>query len=449
MVDLTVIGGGLAGCETAWQAAERGLRVRLFEMRPGTRTAAHQTDLLAELVCSNSLKSLALEDASGLLKAELRLLGSLLLPVAEEYRVPAGSALAVDRRRFAEAATDRVAKHPRIEVVRAEVPALPADRPLVVATGPLTSGSLAQSLEALFVGYLGGSGAPGASLGSRLLFFYDAISPIVAADSVNREIAFAASRYGKGGADYLNCPMTRDEYRVFREALLQAETYPLHPFEDARYFEGCLPIEELAARGEEALAYGPMRPVGLTDPRTGRRPHAVVQLRRENLEATMYNLVGFQTKLRQAGQRRILAMIPGLERVEILRYGSMHRNTFLTAPLLLTETLQFRGDPAVFFAGQITGVEGYLESAATGLLAGLNASRLLGGERPVPLPETTALGSLVRYITGADPRGFQPMNVHFGLLPPLGDRFRDRRQRNRHLAERALRDLEGWRSRIG
>ncbi|HSB67794.1 MAG TPA: methylenetetrahydrofolate--tRNA-(uracil(54)-C(5))-methyltransferase (FADH(2)-oxidizing) TrmFO [Candidatus Methylomirabilis sp.] len=443
---ITVIGGGLAGCEAAWGAARLGASVCLFEMRPAARTAAHQTDRLAELVCSNSLKSDSLEDASGLLKSEMRALGSLILRCAEAHRVPAGSALAVDREAFASAVTEAITCEGRIQVIRQEVSVLAAERPVVVATGPLTSDRLSADLAAGFAAFLEPAAAPPRP--SQLLYFYDAISPIVSADSVDRQVAFAAARYGKGGADYLNSPLTREEYLAFREALLAGERYPLHDFETPHYFEGCLPIEVLAERGEDTLRFGPMRPVGLQDPRTGRRPYAVVQLRAENLgpdgTPTLYNLVGFQTRLRRGDQAEALRLIPGLQRAEILRYGSVHRNTFISAPALLRETLQFRGDPGVFFAGQLTGVEGYLESAATGILAGINALKLSRSEAPVCPPATTMLGALLRYITKSDPRTFQPINANFGLLPPLSQIVRKREERNRLLVERAQIDFQAW-----
>jgi len=445
--EITIIGGGLAGCEAAWQAAGRGCSVRLFEMRPVRRTPAHQTDHLAELVCSNSLKSESLEDASGLLKAEMRALGSLTLEWAEVHRVPAGSALAVDRERFASAVTAAITGHPRIQVVRQEVPELPAQRPVILATGPLTSDRLSVDLQQRFTSAL--EGRSGASPSTRWLYFYDAISPIVSADSIDQGIAFVASRYGKGGGDYLNCPLTRDEYLAFREALLKGERYPLHEFEAPKYFEGCLPVEEMAERGEDTLRFGPMRPVGLRDPRTGKRPYAVVQLRQENRgpdgRPTMYNLVGFQTRLRRGDQLTALRLIPGLQQAEVLRYGSVHRNTFIMAPLLLRETLEFRGNAGVFFAGQLTGVEGYLESAATGLLAGLNAARLIRGAHLVSPPPTSVLGALLRYVTQSVPETFQPINANFGILPRLPQIARDRRERNRLLAERALADFQAWR----
>ncbi len=434
-----MVGGGLAGSEAAWQAAERGASVRLYEMRPVTQTPAHKTDRLAELVCSNSLKSDSPEDCHGLLKRELEAYGSIVMAAARAHAVPAGSALAVDREAFAAEITDRLSRHPRIGIVREEVKAIPEERPAILATGPLTSDRLASALRDRFLEYLALHDPPAGD--SDLLYFYDAISPIVAGDSVDREVVFAASRYDKGGEDYLNCPMTQEEYRGFREAIQSAELTPIHPFEEARYFEGCLPIEVLAARGEDTLRFGPMKPVGLTDPRTGRQPYAVVQLRLENREGTMYNMVGFQTRMRWGEQRRILRTIPGLREAEFLRYGSIHRNTFITAPVLLHETMQFRGDPGIFVAGQLTGVEGYLESAGTGLLAGVNAVRLLRGDTPVLLPPTTALGSLVRHICRADPRTFQPMNVNFGLLPSLDPPIRAKRERRRSLVERALRSL--------
>jgi methylenetetrahydrofolate--tRNA-(uracil-5-)-methyltransferase len=458
---ITIIGGGLAGAEAAWQAARAGARVRLYEMRPTLRTPAHQTEYLAELVCSNSLKSESLDDASGLLKTEMRTLGSMILRCAEAHRVPAGSALAVDREAFAAAVTQTIADHPAIEVVREEVPAIPVSRPVIVASGPLTSDRLAADLAGRFAAFLEphtaerGTAAShtAASRPSQLLYFYDAISPIVAAESINRDVAYAAARYGVGGADYLNCPLTREEYQRFREALLTGERYPLHEFEKAQYFEGCLPMEELAERGEDTLRFGPLRPVGLRDPRTGTRPFAVVQLRQENRgpegRPTMYNLVGCQTRLRRGDQTKALRLIPGLERAEILRYGSVHRNTFLTAPLVLEETLQFRGDPGIFFAGQLTGVEGYLESAATGLLAGLNAVRLAAGAALLRPPRTSMLGGLLHYLTTASPAVFQPINANFGLVPVLPQVVRDRQERNRLLVARAQEDFQAWRQHLG
>ena len=439
MSEIVVVGGGLAGSEAAWQAAERGAHVQLYEMRPVTPTPAHKTDRLAELVCSNSLKSDSPEDCHGLLKRELASYGSVVMAAARAHAVPAGSALAVDREAFAAEVTECLSRHPRIRIVREEVKAIPEERPVVLATGPLTSDRLAVALRDRFLDYLAAAEPSGTI--SDLLYFYDAISPIVAADSIDRQSVFAASRYGKGGDDYLNCPMTREEYHLFWEAIRAAELTPIHPFEEARYFEGCLPIEVLAARGEDTLRFGPMKPVGLTDPTTGRQSYAVVQLRLENREETMYNMVGFQTRMRWGEQRRIFRTIPGLRDAEFLRYGSIHRNTFITAPALLKETMQFRGDPGIFIAGQLTGVEGYLESAGTGLLAGVNAARVLRGEPPAVLPATTALGSLIRHICHADPRTFQPMNVNFGLLPALDKPVRAKRERRRAMVDRALLDL--------
>ncbi|PWB47353.1 MAG: methylenetetrahydrofolate--tRNA-(uracil(54)-C(5))-methyltransferase (FADH(2)-oxidizing) TrmFO [Candidatus Methylomirabilota bacterium] len=439
MTEIVVVGGGLAGCEAAWQAASRGAHVRLYEMRPAVCTAAHKTDRLAELVCSNSLKSDASDDCHGLLKRELTSYGSVIMAAARAHTVPAGSALAVDRDAFAAEVTARLTGHPRITVIREEIKAIPDGRPLIIATGPLTSGRLADALRDLLVNY---QASVEASVDTHdLLYFYDAISPIVAAESIDRTVAFAASRYDKGGHDYLNCPLTREEYRRFWDAIRTAELAPIHPFEGAHYFERCLPVEVLVARGEDALRFGPMKPVGLTDPRTGRQPYAVVQLRLENREATMYNMVGFQTRMKWGEQRRVLRMIPGLGDTEFLRYGSIHRNTFIAAPALLQETMQFKGDPGILLAGQLTGVEGYLESAGTGLLAGVNAVRRLCGDDPIVLSPTTALGALIRHICHADARTFQPMNVNFGLLPPLDELIRAKRQRRQALAARALRDL--------
>ena len=433
---ITVIGGGLAGSEAAWQAAERGARVRLFEMRPTLPTAAHQTGNLAEIVCSNSLKSDQPGSAPYLLKEELRRGGSLLLEVAHQTAVPAGAALAVDRQRFAEEVTRRIAAHPNIEVTRAEVRELPADGPVIIATGPLTSAALSEQIARL--------------TGSSQLYFYDAISPVVEADTIDQQIAFRAARYDKGGPDYINCPMDEEEYGRFYDALIAAESVPLHEFEKTMYFEGCLPIEELARRGRDTLRYGPMKPVGLRDPRNGRQPFAVVQLRQENLLADSYNLVGFQNHLKFGEQKRVLRLIPGLEEAEFIRFGQIHRNTFICAPALLTETLQMRTLPRVLFAGQISGVEGYIEAMATGFMAGVHAVELAGGRTPRPAPRRTAMGSLTNYIANADAKNFQPMNITFALLPPLddADRRRLRRKLDRHalMVELGLKDFESWRA---
>lgn len=430
--EITVIGGGLAGTEAAWQAAERGIPTVLYEMRPVRKTPAHVSDKLAELVCSNSLGSDLPDRAAGLLKAELRRLDSLMLRVASESAVPAGGALAVDRDRFAEGITRRIEKHPLIEIRREELTYIP-DTPTIIASGPLTSDALAAEIAKLS--------------GAEHLYFYDAVSPIVSGDSINMDIAFRANRYGRGeqdDGDYINCPMTRAEYLAFVEALRTAEQIELKQFEqeDEKFFEMCLPIEVLARRDDKALAFGPMRPVGLTDPRTGRRPEAVVQLRQDNIAGTLYNLVGFQTNLRWGEQRRVLRMIPGLEKAEFLRYGMMHRNTYISAPTLLKPTMQFHNRDDLFFAGQITGVEGYVGNAATGLLAGLNIARLIRGQPPVTLPETTMLGALCHYVTHTDPKHFQPMKANFGLMPPLPHKVRSKPARYQAYVERAQQDLE-------
>ena len=443
MKDLIIIGGGLAGSEAAWQAAERGIHVSLYEMRPFTATGAHLTANLGELVCSNSLGSDLPDRASGVLKAELRRLGSMLLECAYKTAVPAGSALAVDREAFAHLITTRISNHPKIEIVREEVTTLP-DEPTIIASGPLTSPRLSNAIAALS--------------GQEHLYFFDAIAPIVNLESINLGIAFRASRYGHGeqaAGDYINCPMSRDEYDAFVAALLSAERIQLESFEQElehgvragwhQFFEGCLPVEILAGRGHESLAYGPMRPVGLTDPRTGRRPYAVVQLRQDNLAGTLFNMVGFQTNLKFPEQKRIFRTIPGLEKAEFVRYGQMHRNTFIDAPTLLCPTLQFRGRDDLFFAGQITGVESYMGNIATGLLAGWNAARLLHGQAPLSLPITTILGSLCHYVTHASPADFQPMKANFGILPPLNTSKRlNKRKRAAAYARRALGDLEAF-----
>lgn len=426
---VTVVGGGLAGCEAAWALAERGLEVRLCEMRPRVTTPAHQTDRLAEIVCSNTFKSMELTNAHGLLKAELRRLGSLLLAVADGVRVPGGSALAVDRTRFAEAVTARVQTHPRIAVVRDEVTALPS--PGIVATGPLTSERLA--------------GAIAARLGTGGLAFYDAIAPIVAADSLEMSVLYRATRYGKGdGDDYLNAPLDRAGYLALIEGLRTGEQFRPHDFDGVPYFEGCLPVEEMAARGDDVLRFGPLKPVGLPDPRTGRTPYAVVQLRQEDQAGQMWNLVGFQTRLRIPEQQRLFRTIPGLAEAEFLRYGSIHRNTYLNTPRALRPPLSAPDDPRLLFAGQLVGVEGYTESLGTGLFAGLTLARLLLGRPAVLPPRETMLGALLHYVHHADARHFQPMNANFGLLPPLASPSRDKRQRKVQLAERALAAIEAF-----
>jgi len=422
-VKATVVGGGLAGCEAAWVLAQRGVDVALHEMRPALSTPAHRTDLLAEIVCSNTFKSLELTNAHGLLKAEIRLLGSLLMEVADEARIPGGAALTVDREVFAREVTRRVETHPRMTVVREEVTELPS--PGIVATGPLTSDRLASAIAD--------------RLGVASLAFYDAIAPIVDGESLDQTVLYRLSRYGKGeGDDFLNAPLNRDAYEAFITDLLAADQHAGHTFDAVPYFEGCLPIEEMARRGRETLRFGPLKPVGLPDPRTGQEPYAVVQLRREDRAGQMWNLVGFQTRLRVTEQRRVFTSIPGLASAEFHRYGSVHRNTYLNAPATLTPVLATRDDPLLLFAGQLVGVEGYTESLATGLLAGINLSRLLRGETAVVPPATTMLGALLAYVHGSDPRHFQPMNANFGLLPPLDAPVRDKRRKRVLLSERAL-----------
>jgi len=425
--ELNIIGGGLAGTEAAWQAAQRGISICLYEMRPQRQTPAHVTGHLAELVCSNSLGSDLPGKAPSLLKTEIRRFDSLIMQAAAEAAVPAGGALAVDREKFARSITDRIESHPLIEVRREEVTKIPGT-PTVIATGPLTSNALAQEIAALS--------------GKEYLYFYDAVSPIVEVDSINMDIAFRANRYGKGqseAGDYINCPFTQEEYLAFVNALTTAERIELKQFEkeDNYFFESCLPIETLAGRGEQSLAFGPMRPVGLTDPRTGRR-----QLRQDNLAGTLYNMVGFQTNLKWGEQRRVFRMIPGLEHAEFMRYGTMHRNTYINSPMLLKPTMQWHNRADLFFAGQIIGVEGYVGNAATGLLAGVNAARLLREQSPVVLPPTTMLGALCHYVTHAEARDFQPMKANFGLMPPLAQKVRHKKARYDAYIQRALQDLD-------
>ena len=435
MAPIHIVGGGLAGSEAAWQLAERGHEVVVHEMRPVRGTDAHKTDRLAELVCSNTFKSTETSNAHGLLKAEMRLLGSMILECADAARVPGGSALAVDREIFSATVHERVTAHPRISVERGEVTELPT--PGIVATGPLTSSALADRIRD--------------RLGVESMAFYDAIAPIVSHDSIDYDVVFRASRYGKetmeGESDgaYLNCPMSREQYEAFLDALTAADQATAHQFDAVPYFEGCMPAEEMARRGRESLRFGPMKPVGLVDPRTGREAYAVVQLRMEDRAGQMWNLVGFQTRLRYPEQQRVFRMIPGLENAEFLRFGSIHRNSYLNAPAALLPHLALRDDPRVLFAGQLTGVEGYTESTATGLLAGVNLSRLLAGEEAVLPPPTTMLGALYRYMREADPRHFQPMNANFGLVDELGQRVKDKRAKKERLAERALAVMTEWR----
>jgi methylenetetrahydrofolate--tRNA-(uracil-5-)-methyltransferase len=434
---VSIVGGGLAGSEAAWQLAERGYDVVLHEMRPLVQTPAHKTDRLAELVCSNTFKSTELSTAHGLLKAEMRQLGSLVLWAADQARVPGGTALAVDRDLFSQAVQERILSHPRIRVERGEVTALPS--PGIIATGPLTSDRLAEAIRA--------------RLGVESLAFYDAIAPVIARESIDDAVVFRASRYGKetmdggveGGA-YLNCPFTREQYEAFIDALLAGDQYRAHEFDDIPYFEGCMPVEEMARRGRDTLRFGPLKPVGLRDPRTGREPWAVAQLRQEDRAGRMWNLVGFQTRLRIPEQQRVFRMIPGLAEAEFLRYGSIHRNSYINSPAVLTAHLSLRDDPLVLFAGQLTGVEGYTESAATGLVAGINLARMLAGLDPVLPPPTTMLGALYRYLREASAAHFQPMNANFGLMDDLPDRVRDKRRKRELLAERAVEELARWRS---
>jgi methylenetetrahydrofolate--tRNA-(uracil-5-)-methyltransferase len=430
-----IVGGGLAGSEAAWQLAERGHSVVLHEMRGVRGTAAHKTDKLAELVCSNTFKSTETSNAHGLLKAEMRLLGSMVLLAADEARVPGGSALTVDREVFSSGVHDRIVAHPRITVVREEVTAIPS--PGIVATGPLTSDALAEAIRA--------------RLGVASLAFYDAIAPIVSRESIDDAMVFRASRYGKetmedagGTGAYLNCPMTREQYEAFIDALTAADQHHGHEFDEVPYFEGCMPAEEMAKRGRETLRFGPMKPVGLRDPRTGRDAHAVIQLRQEDRAGRMWNIVGFQTRLRIPEQQKVFRLIPGLENAEFLRYGSIHRNSYVNSPASLSPHLSLRDDPLALFAGQLTGVEGYTESTATGLLAGINLSRMLGGGSAVVPPTTTMLGALYRYLREADPKHFQPMNANFGLVDDLPARVKDKRVKREQIAGRALADMAAW-----
>jgi methylenetetrahydrofolate--tRNA-(uracil-5-)-methyltransferase len=430
MPQVRIIGAGLAGSEAAWQCARQGIAVELFEMRPVRSTPAHQTADFAELVCSNSLKSDSENTAPWLLKEEMRRAGSLLLEIARQCAVPAGHALAVDRTTFAAKVTDAISREPLISVRREEVTQIDEAQLAIIATGPLTSDALSQEVARLS--------------GASHLYFYDSISPIVEADSIDMEKVYLAARYDKGTADYINCPMSRDDYDRFYDALLSAQSVEAHDWEKLNYFEGCLPIEEIARRGRDTLRFGPMKPVGLKNPRTGQMPYAVVQLRQENLRADSYNLVGFQNHLKFGEQARVLRLIPGLENARFLRYGQIHRNTYINAPTLLEETLQMKQHPHVLFAGQICGVEGYTESIATGLMAGLHAAALATGAQPVPPPRATAFGSLTHYITHADPAKFQPANITFDLLPPLEQKIRDRKERHRLQCELALKGFDIW-----
>src|SRR5215204_4898045 len=439
MHKINVIGGGLAGVEAAWQAAERGAKVRLYEMRPVTRTPAHRTDLLAEIVCSNSLKSDEKGSAPYLLKEELRRGGSLVLEAAKQTKVPAGAALAVDRGKFSEYITQKIEAHPNIEIVREEVKTIPPDECTIIATGPLTSDALTSEIIKM--------------TGDDQLYFYDAIAPIVAADSIDMTVAFKAARYGKGGDDYINCPMDREQYERFYNALVEAKSVPLKRFEETRWFESCLPIEEIARRGIDTLRFGPMKPKGLPDPKTGYEAYACVQLRQENLMADAYGLVGFQNHLRYGEQARVLRLIPGMENAEFLQFGQIHRNTFINSPKILNEDLSTRENPRLFFAGQITGVEGYVESVATGWLAGINAVRVLRHQPMLTAPQTSAIGALCRYVSNVETKNFQPVNITFGLLEqlPVELRKKHRNKRERHVVqvEKALEDWDEFIGQLG
>ncbi len=430
MEPIVVIGAGLAGCEATWQIAQRGGKVILYEMKPEVYSPAHRSPFFAELVCSNSLKSESIENASGVLKEEMGQLGSFILKVAKETKVPAGDSLAVDREVFSKQITQTLQNLENVEVIRKEVSFIPQEGITIIATGPLTSEILSKEIQKV--------------TGNHHLFFYDAISPIVTGDSINFQKAFKSSRYGKGGEDYVNCPMDKEAYDQFVDALNQAERAAVHPFERRYLFEGCLPVEEMAERGRETLAFGPLKPVGLIDPKTGKQPFAVVQLRHEDRFETLFNLVGFQTRLKHEEQKRVFRMIPGLEKAEFVRLGSIHRNTFIDSPRLLRESLQLKTHPNLFFAGQITGVEGYMESTAIGLLSGINAHRYANGMPTLVPAPTTAMGALVHYITHSLAAPFQPMNINFGLFPPLSGKSRGRGKRLL-LAKRALKEMEEWR----
>ena len=436
MNKIIIVGAGLAGSEAAWQAAQRGVKVELYEMRPEKPTPAHKTGDFAELVCSNSLRGAGMENAVGVVKEEMRRLGSVVIESADATQVPAGGALAVDRHGFSKRITEQVANHPNITVIRKELDHIPMDDAAVtiIATGPLTAGAMAEAVRE--------------RIGQEYFYFYDAAAPIVTLESIDMTRAWRASRYDKGEPAYINCPMTKEEYTAFWQALTTAEKAPTHDFEKEKFFEGCMPVEVMASRGEDTLLFGPLKPVGLDDPRTGRHPYAVVQLRQDNAEGTLYNIVGFQTHLKWPEQRRVFGMIPGLTNAEFVRFGVMHRNTFINSPLSMRSTMQTRNEQRLFFAGQMTGVEGYVESAASGLVAGINAARLVQGKETVAFPEETAHGALCHYITTADAKKFQPMNVNFGLMPSLDERIRDKKTKKQRLAERALEALEAFKPQI-
>ncbi|WP_419895557.1 FADH(2)-oxidizing methylenetetrahydrofolate--tRNA-(uracil(54)-C(5))-methyltransferase TrmFO [Macrococcus psychrotolerans] len=427
MTIVNIIGAGLAGSEAAYQLAKRGIKVKLYEMRPVKQTPAHHTDKFAELVCSNSLRGNALTNAVGVLKEEMRRLDSLIIKAADNASVPAGGALAVDRHEFSGYVTDTLKQHANIEVINEEITEIP-DGPTIIATGPLTTESLSKQIQTL--------------TGQDHLYFYDAAAPIIEKDSIDMDKVYLKSRYDKGEAAYLNCPMTEEEFNTFYDALLEAEVVPLKEFEKEIYFEGCMPFEEMAKRGRKTLLFGPMKPVGLEDPKTGERPYAVVQLRQDDVAGTLYNIVGFQTHLKWGAQKEILKLIPGLENVEVVRYGVMHRNTFINSPTNLQQTYQFKGNDSLFLAGQMTGVEGYVESAASGLVAGINMAKYVDNKPVITFPENTVIGSMAYYITHTSSKNFQPMNANFGLLPSLDKRIKDKKERYEALAARALASLE-------
>ncbi len=434
MNSVTVIGAGLAGSEAAWQIAQRGIKVKLYEMRPEKMTPAHHTSHFAELVCSNSLRANNLENAVGLLKEEMRELNSLIMLCADENAVAAGGALAVDRTGFSQAVTKRLQEHPLVEIIREEVKKIPEKGVTVLASGPLTSEALADDLQKL--------------TGTDYLYFYDAAAPIVDGETINYDKVFWGSRYNKGTADYLNCPMNQEEYERFYQALISAEVHKLHDFEKEIYFEGCMPVEVMAGRGPQTLLFGPLKPVGIVDPRTNMRPYAVVQLRKDNAAGTLFNLVGFQTHLKWGEQQRVFRMIPGLEEAEFVRYGVMHRNTYINAPQILEITTQLKIRPDLLIAGQISGVEGYVESAASGLISGINAARLARQQEPLVPPRNSAIGSLLYYITHARAEGFQPMNITFGLIPPWPEKIKDKKAKNLQIAKRALEEIRIWKNKV-
>lgn len=425
---VNVIGAGLAGCEAAWQIANQGINVNLYEMRPVKSTPAHKTGYFGELVCSNSLRGAGLENAVGLLKEELRKCNSIIMECADIHRIPAGGALAVDREAFARCLTEKISNHPLINIFRNEVTEIDEHMLNIIATGPLTDGAMAETIKGL--------------TGQDYFYFYDAAAPIVTTDSIESDKVFWASRYDKGEADYLNCPMNKEQYETFYNALIGAEVHPLKEFEKEIFFEGCMPVEVMANRGKDTLLYGPLKPVGLTDPKNGKQPYAVVQLRKDNQEGTLLNMVGFQTHLKWGEQKEIFGLIPGLENAEFVRYGVMHRNTFINSPKLLLPTGQLRSRANIFFAGQITGVEGYVESTAGGLVAGINGAKLALQKETIKFPLETAIGSLMHYITTAEGKSFQPMNINYGLLPPLGRKIRDKREKNLAISQRSLEKLE-------